>query len=370
VSLPPPFLVLAAWFASGDPEIGRAGVAPGDVLDETAAPLPLTAWKEGFDDWLYEWRPAGELAVDLSTRFVYRPGTGPPGALSWVGLDYVEELTFGDGRSIGTLLLQPFLLRADGLPRTPLLFDEPHDWQVQWRYVSLDVTRWEHLGLSWLTGHFELPFGLERQIDTNGTVRQYTNARNLGVKTDWGTSLHGERAGIDYQVSLTRGSGNDYRDVDDSYAFCLRVGNSLEENLCYGVSFMDARLSGQDAPGALPAFPSPDRTRLGADFRWRLPRFAVLGEGSFGTNDGEDVWSALLELNATSDDESVLTYAQLAGFGSHGPSGWDDHQSLRLGARYDLGPSATIGVEWSKDLATPAGTEESDVLAIQWRYRF
>ena len=223
--------------------------------------------------FLFERRPAAELAVDLNTRVVYRPSSGPPGVLGWIGLDYVEELTFGDGRSIGTLLLQPFLLRADGLPGTPPIFDGPYDWQLQWRYVSLDVTRWEHRGVSWLTGHFELPFGLDRQIDTNGTLRQYTNGRNLGLKTDWGTSLHGERAGVDYQVALTRGSGNDYRSKDGNYAFALRVGNSLEENFSYGFSFMDASLS---------ASPKPDRTRFGADFRWRRPGFSLLGEASFG----------------------------------------------------------------------------------------
>ncbi|MAF65314.1 MAG: hypothetical protein CMJ84_06610 [Planctomycetes bacterium] len=341
-----------------------------EPLDEIGAARPPGAWKVDFDDWLFELRPAAELAVDLATRVVYRPASGPPGVLSWIGLDYVEELTFGDGRSIGTLLLQPFFLLADGLPMTPLLFDEPQDWEVQWRYVSLDVTRWEHRGLSWLTGHFELPFGLERQVDTNGTLRQYSNARNLGLKADWGTGLHSEHAGVDYHVSLTRGSGNDYRSADGSYAFCLRIGNSLTENLSYGASFMDAHLTGQDAPGDLQAFPTPDRTRFGIDCRWRRPSFAVLGEASFGSNGDEDVWSALFEVNRTSDDESVLTYAQIVGYGFGEAEGWQDYQSLRLGARHTLGASATIGVEWSRDIVAPAAAGEGDALAIQWRYRF
>lgn len=366
------FLVCAACAAHGDPEVAcMNGVQPDQddgmlVLDED---YTFTGWKEEFDGWLFERRPAAELAVDLNTRVVYRPSSGPPGVLGWIGLDYVEELTFGDGRSIGTLLLQPFLLRADGLPGTPPIFDGPYDWQIQWRYVSLDVTRWEHRGVSWLTGHFELPFGLDRQINTNGTLRQYTNARNLGLKTDWGTSLHGEKAGVDYQVALTRGSGNDYRSKDGNYAFTLRVGNSLEENFSYGFSFMDAQVQPEPRRGSLPAFPKPDRTRFGADFRWRRPGFSLLGEASFGTDDDDDVWSALFEVNAISDDERVLTYAQLVGYGSREPSGWQDSQSLNLGVSHDLGSSATLSLQWSREIAVP-GASEGNVLAIQWRYRF
>jgi hypothetical protein len=159
-------------------------------------------------------------------------------------------------------------------------------------------------------------------------------------------------------VAVTRGSGNEYRESDGNRVIAARVGNSLEENLCFGVSYMDAQLTGLDP-----------RTRLGADFRWRRPSHTLLGETSYGTNDDEDVWASLLELNSSSDDERSLYYAQLLASGTKPSSGWEEREALQLGFRQHMSANSTLSVQWAQDFDLPTGTEKS-VIAIQLRFRF
>ena len=327
---------------------------------------PLLALKYGFDDWLFTAGRGAELVIDQSTRFVQTSNGGGPGILNWIGLDFLTHIEGADGQSIGTLLVQPFALHSDGLPNPPPIFDGPHDWALQFRYVQLDVTRWAHRGVSWRLGHFEVPFGLEHGIDTNGTLHQFSNGSNLGVKGDWGTSLYGESNGVNYEVAITRGSGNEYRESDGNRVIAARVGNSLEENLTFGVSYMDAQLSGQDPPGMMDSFPKPARTRLGADFRWHRPTHSLLGETSYGKNDGEDVWASLLELNASSSDERFFNYAQVLASGSQTSDGWTEREVLQLGLRQHLSHNSTLSMQWAQDL----GKDKPSVIAIQLRFRF
>jgi hypothetical protein len=338
------------------PLVALARQADGEPDESSSA--PLAEWKLGFDEWLFTAVPSADLVVDQATRLVQSSIGGGPGILNWIGLDFLTDIGGPDGQTFGTLLLQPFMLHADGLPQTPPIFDGPHDWALQFRYVQFDVTRWAHRGISWRLGHFEVPFGLERGIDTNGSLRQFTNNSNLGVKGDWGTSLHGETNGVDYEVAVTRGSGNEYRESDGNRVIAARVGNSLEENLCFGVSYMDAQLTGLDP-----------RTRLGADFRWRRPSHTLLGETSYGTNDDEDVWASLLELNSSSDDERSLHYAQLLASGANTSAGWQEREALQLGFRRHLSANSTLSVQWAQDIELPTGTEKS-VIALQLRFRF
>ena len=350
-----------------NPSLHHVRVSDGEQEEPEGA--SLADWKLDFDEWLFVSIPSADLVIDQAARIVQTSRGGGPGVLSWIGVDFISDVGAADGRSIGTLTLQPYAIHADGLPGTPAIFDGDHDWALQWRIFRFEVTRWAHHGVSWKMGHIEVPFGLERGINTNGTMRQFTNGSNLGVKGDWGTSLHGERNGIDYEVAVTRGSGNEYREEDGNRVIAARVGNSLDENLSFGVSFMDARLTGLDPPAGLTAFPKPDRTRLGADFRWRGPTFTLLGETSFGTNDDDDVWAAYLEASTSSDDERSFYYAQLIGSGSKSDLGREERETLGLGYRQHLSTNSTLSLRWAQDLDVP-GAKEQSVMAIQLRFRF
>ncbi len=55
-------------------------------------------------------------------------------------------------------------------------------------------------------GHFEIPYGIEHAINTNGTLRNYRHSANLGIKADWGLAINGETTSFEYEVSASRGS--------------------------------------------------------------------------------------------------------------------------------------------------------------------
>jgi hypothetical protein len=340
-------------FSTGDSELEKWIVEP----------------KLRFDEWLDDQRPSLELAFDLSMRIVEKSGGSGTGHVNWVGIDLVDRLTW-DGLPLASVIFQAYAIEAKDLPATPIIFDEPRDWQLQWRFVYLDFDRWAHKGFSWKVGHFQVPFGLEWINDTTGTLRQYTNAKNLGVKADWGMSGHGTRNGLDYEVALTRGSGNEYRDVDDNHVFAVRIAAHPSRVFSYGVSFLDANLTGQDAPVGLGAFPKPDRMRYGIDGRWTFPSVQLLGELSSGKNDDLEVWSGLIEANLTNSDERDLAYIQTVGAGTKGASGWDERILVNLGVKRLIGPSLSLEAQWTHDLEVPGNGALGDTGVLQMRYRF
>ena len=362
-----------------------AAVAPGQEEEPQEEPPTeadsfqqwLLAPKLEFDDWLYEKRPSLNIALDLSTRLVARDtdmSDTDAGFLNWIGLDSSDRIEW-DGLPLASILFQAYAMRADGLPGTPIIFDDPHDWELQWRFVYLDFDRFEHEGASFKLGHFQVPFGLEWTSDTTGTLRQYTNAKNLGVKADWGASVHGERDELGYEVSVTRGSGNEYRDEGDNYVLAGRLGYRVTRRLTLGASFFDADLTGQDAPirpdgTKMPGFPKPDRRRYGVDARWTLPTIELLGEFSAGTNDDQDVWSGLAEINYEASAERFLAYSQVVGAGAKIGSSWEESLLVNLGVRRLIGPNITIGFQWSHDLEAMPGKALGDTGMLQLRYRF
>ena len=346
--------VQAQWVGlEGDTELERLLIGP----------------KLELDDWLIDKRPSLDLAIDINTRIVEKSGGSGTGHLNWIGIDFVDNLTW-DGLPLASVIFQAYAIEAKDLPATPIFFDEPRDWQLHWRLVYLDFDRWAHRGISWKVGHLLVPFGLEWITNTNGTLRQYTNAKNLGVKADWGMSGHGTLDGLDYEVALTRGSGNEYRDVDDNHVFAVRIAAHPSRVFSIGVSFLDANLTGQDAPVGMSAFPKPDRVRYGIDGRWTFPRVQWLTELSSGKNDDLEVWSGLIEANLTNSDERDLAYMQVVGSGTKGSSGWDERILVNLGVKRLIGPSLSLEAQWTHDLEVPGNGPLGDTGVLQMRYRF
>ena len=176
--------------------------------------------------------------------------------------------------------------------------------------------------------------------------------------------------GLDYEVALTRGSGNEYRDVDDNHVFAVRIAAHPSRVFSYGVSFLDANLTGQDAPVGMNAFPKPDRVRYGVDGRWTFPSVQLLAEVSSGKNDDLEVWSGLIEANLTNSDERDLAYMQVVGSGTKGSSGWDERILVNLGVKRLIGPSLSLEAQWTHDLEVPGNGPLGDTGVLQMRYRF
>jgi hypothetical protein len=302
------------------------------------------------DDIRFSW--------DYSLRSVHAAGVERTGLLSAVGADLYYVIPSTDLRGdLGTLRLQGYALRADGLPATPGFFDDAHDWEWTYRIFDFNYTRFASRGVNIRMGHFEVPYGLEQTQQTNGTLQQYMSGINLGMKVDWGVSLNGQLTDYEYEVSLSRGSGPRYEDLDENYLVAGRIGTPREENFAVGASFMSGRL---------PAGGFAHRERFGVDAIWTLPAATVLSELNFGKNGDTNVASGLLEVNVTNSDERELAYVQLIGTDTEG----DDKYWATIGTRLYAGDGVTLSTQWKVDLDANEGEHPSEAFMLQLRYRF
>lgn len=94
-------------------------------------------------------------------------------------------------------------------------------------------------------GHFYVPFGLQPWIDTHGTLLQGPAEEFIGMERDWGISVDGQNEIVEYQAGLTRGSGMEYFQRNDNYAFAgklstPRIGQHVNDWL--GISYLIGRI--------------------------------------------------------------------------------------------------------------------------------
>ena len=79
-------------------------------------------------------------------------------------------------------------------------------------------------------GHFYVPFGLNLQTDTHGTVLQLSNERNFGFERDWHAGVWGSiNRHLNYDAYYLTGSGYDLKFKGQSGLGAVRV--SLGEPL-------------------------------------------------------------------------------------------------------------------------------------------
>jgi hypothetical protein len=118
--------------------------------------------------------------------------------------------------------------------------------------------RGKNLGrFNWRTGHFYLPFGINLQTDTHGTLLQLSNEQNFGFDRDWYTGLYGSISrNFNYDCYYLLGSGYHPRFRGQSGLLAARISLSNrfrnEYGLEGGLSVMSGeRLSEQTMDGSL-----------------------------------------------------------------------------------------------------------------------
>jgi len=118
-------------------------------------------------------------------------------------------------------------------------------------------------------GRFYMPFGLNTQTDTHGTVLQLSNERNFGFERDWYAGLWGSATkDVDYGAYYLAGSGYDLKFKGQGGLAAGRVMLANRFLSDYGVEGGASWLSGERL--------SPEGERVvtrrgGADGRWRRP---------------------------------------------------------------------------------------------------
>ena len=138
------------------------------------------------------------VALDVASR-LNLPESRPSSQMYFVGLDF-HKIFSTRGTDFATVLLQPYWVDANNLMPFPSFLDDPDDGGLQWRNALIDFHLTRSRALNLKVGHLEIPFGAESlALDTNGTLRQLTS--NIGLKVDWGVSLHGDHQGLEYEVA-------------------------------------------------------------------------------------------------------------------------------------------------------------------------
>lgn len=310
------------------------------------------------------WNHNTRVALDVAARGMYEADGDNSSAVLFYGVDSHRVFSgrYGD---VGTLLVQIYATTLRDVEAYPAVFDDKDDTQIIYRNVNFNYTALFQNRLNFRVGHFEVPFGLEQVINTNGTLRDYLHGRNIGVKGDWGAAINGDLRHLEYEVAWTRGSGNDWDNGSASGVFAGRVGTRRSRNWMVGLSFLDGEVH-------LPAAPDDVRSldRVGIDGRYLWRRLEFLGEISAGEDNGSDVVNGLLEVDLQSADASWLTYMQLRHFRTDLDTGDEDATSLTFGVKYEPDNRWTLSADYTHDFETFSGVTEKNLWRGQLRYRF
>jgi hypothetical protein len=304
-------------------------------------------------------------SIDLATRSVWvSPGDAHASA-NFLGLD-VHKIFSGEQGDLGTLLMQPYLIRLDNMAMHPPFFDGPDDTAIEYRILNFNITRWGQGRNNIRIGHFEIPFGLEQIVNTNGTLRDYLHGSNLGVKADWGVTINGELPRLEYELAVSRGSGNNWSDRGNPYIVSGRIGTARERRWVTGLSFLGGRV----LDAAQPDF-TMSRMRAALDVTWHGPRVDIMAEFSTGDDESRHIGTALIELNVATRDETLTGYLQLVrqSAGATALLVSEQSESLNVGTLYTPDNHWSLSAQWSRVLSSDTGPTGS-MLVGQLRYRF
>lgn len=170
--------------------------------------------------------------------------------------------------TVASFNMQGRLVRRDGF--NPVLNDMEGEnrrgWAFEYHNLYLDFynvlnpllsdeEKGKSLGrFNVRAGRFYVPFGLNLQTDTHGTVLQLSNDRSFGFERDWYTGLWGAlNKHVNYDVYYLAGSGYDlkYKGQSGLGAVRLSLGNrySSEHGLEGGFSVLGGERLSNMAPG-------------------------------------------------------------------------------------------------------------------------
>jgi hypothetical protein len=191
--------------------------------------------------------------------------------------------------------IQARLVRRDGFADAPNDMegmDRP-GWFLEYHNAYADLYNvFGELGrFNFRIGHFYVPFGLNLQTDTHGTIFQLSNEQDFGFERDWYAGFYGQLAGdLNYDAYYLTGSG--YRLAFEGQgglaALRLSLSNrfSSETGLEGGLSFLRG--------GRLLSGMVVDTTRVGIDGRYRKDAAGGLWTWTSELSGGDDASATVL----------------------------------------------------------------------------
>jgi hypothetical protein len=300
---------------------------------------------------------------DAATRGVWMDD-GTDAAAHFIGLD-LHKVFSTDSGDVATLTLQPYLIKLDDMAMHPPFFDGPDDTAIEYRIFNVNVTKWGRGRTNLRLGHFEVPFGLEQVINTNGTLRDYLHGANIGVKADWGVSLNGELPRFEYEVGVTRGSGNNWSSRGDPHLVAGRVGTARVRPWVVGLSMLDGEVRDLSQPDF-----TTERSRTGVDVQWHGARFDFMAEAAAGSDESRPARSTLIELDTASRNGVLNGYLQWVNLEQDALAALprERTRSVNLGLLFTPDSHWAVSAQWSHVLMSTSQPEGS-MLAGQARYR-
>jgi len=314
--------------------------------------------------------------LELVSRIVRVEEITTAASYQTAGLD-IHSVLSGRRGDIGTVVLQPYIVRRDNALSRPPHIEGMDDWEVEFHQSWFNLTRFGRGRTNIRVGHMLVPYGLEPGIDTHMALRQTIAGANLGTKMDWGLSLNGTPRWGDYEIALLRGSGMEWRNEPGNFAFAGRWGKPFGGNFTWGLSgyhglvFDPMRLRRYKAGGGerMPAERLVRRTRSGIDLSFVLRQFGVLSELSVGRDYEFGVLNGLAEVNWTSREESVFGYARLVVLSQDADSGWSEDVMLYGGFRWRLNSALELAGQVNEGLVRYLDQEARRQVRLQARVR-
>lgn len=309
-----------------------------------------------------------------------------------IGFDLLKKFSNKKG-DWGCMLLQMRLVRYDHqyvfMNNNKVLLDhvdEMHDWELEFHDAYFRYSGRFKGKLNFRIGHFDVPYGLEQNVDTHSTLIQLITVRNIGFKKDWGLSIGGLLPNIDYELAFTRGSGHEYLDRGENYLLSGRIGTPADENFCIGFSGLygepiDAmgimrgkKIGVTDKPNTWfgsATIPEDDiirRWRVGLDSICLYGPFTFKGELSYGEDENQEALNAVLEIDHLFPgmDERLEEVVQIqSAYQDINTSGGNNDTLLKLGLNYKISNEVTLQFTYRHDFQRLKNTKDEDLIAIQ-----
>ena len=299
------------------------------------------------------------LSFDSSARISHNPDGNHNAGVYALGLD-LHKVFSNDSGDIGTLVFQPYFTRLDNVATPAFFFDDGNDLELIWRIANFNYKVLNNGRLNLKIGHFELPFGLEQNLDTNGTLRQYTFS-DRGLKADWGFSVNGSGKLLDYELAFTRGSGNQIKDSGNPYIFSGRLGKPSHHNFIFGGSWLYGEVLGKSG--------TVRREKLGLDMAYYYHQYEWLFELSAGSNDRQKTRNVLTEVSWRDASEQFHGYVQFMRQAIRSDR-WQFAQNWILGGRWLPDNYWDLSVQYAYQDNNISPKKDTKLLTAQIRYRF
>ncbi|MBL4755302.1 MAG: hypothetical protein JKY52_17115 [Flavobacteriales bacterium] len=326
--------------------------------------------------------------------------TEPAGRQS-VGFELLQVFSGKQG-DWGKLLLQFRLARYDNAymlmneTKMPLMhLNSFNTWAAEFHDAYFEYGGKLKGKLALRLGHFDVPFGLEENEHTHSTLVQLMSMRNIGFKKDWGLSVLGRLAKLDYNFAITRGSGVYLVNRRHNFLISGRVGTPADENFIMGISAIYGRPIDQMAtmrgmkmesmggmnsgmgtmnPVMQPSWfgsdtkPAHDiiaRWRTGIDLVSLIGPFVAKGEVSYGKDVNQDIFNALAGLSCNLKS-TLMAVAQFQyAYQNISDVGSKKDVFALLGLNYKLSPYITFMTSFTGDIKRLKKNRNANTVSAQ-----